>query len=105
MLIDRIAEPRVFADGIKIAGNGVLAPVMADCRNAECRAVRACPYNIRSAEPLNDVISRDRHDVGIQVNVFKVLVPLDRKHFVTVGFKGLADASCPGEKFKNLHSM
>ena len=103
MLIYFVASSGIFADGVKVAGHGVFLPMMAYCRNAECRTVRACPDNIGSAKTLTDVISCDGHYIGAKIDVFKVFVPIDGEYLVPVCFKSLAYAPCTGEQFEHFH--
>ena len=77
MLINRITELRIFAYRVKVSGIRVLSAVMTYRCYAECAAIRACPYHIRSAELLKDVFGLDCHDVGIKVNILKVLAPFN----------------------------
>ena len=105
MAINLVAELGVFTNRIKIARFGILSPVMADCRNAECCTIRTCPYHIRLAEPIQDILCGDCQDVGIKVDVFKLLIPFDRKDFMPSGLKRFADASRSGEQFKHFHSF
>lgn len=73
MLVYLVAELGVITHWVKIARFRVLSPVMADSRNGKRGAVRACPYHIRTAKLRDDVLRRDGQDIGIQVDVFKVL--------------------------------
>ena len=60
-----IAELCVFADGIKISGFVILPPVVRYRRNAECSAVRRCPYMTGSHK---EVSQKRRKDAAQQRN-------------------------------------
>lgn len=97
MLVDLIAKLGVFTHRVKVAGDGILAPVVTDSCDGERGAVRACPDHVRPAELPNDVLRRDCQDVCIKVDVLELLVPLDGKDFMTSRLKGFSDAAGSGE--------
>ena len=102
VLIYCVAELCVFAHRVKVARFRVLPSMMTDGCDAVCRAVRACPNHIRLAELCKDVSSSHCQHICIQVDVFELLVPLNRKHFMPVRFKRLSDASRACEQFQNF---
>ena len=102
MRVHLIAELCVIADRVKISGFFVLPSVMRYRRNAECSAVRRCPYNVGMSEAVDYLLCRQLGYVLIQRNVLEVLVPLDAKNIMTAPFKSTTDRPCPCEQFQYL---
>ena len=100
MSVNFITEFRVIADRIEIFGFFVLPSVMRYRRNAECSAVRRCPYNVGTSEAVDDLLCRQLGYVLIQRNVLKVLVPLNAENIMTAPFKSTTDRPCPCEQFQ-----
>lgn len=87
----------VWLRHVKIAGHGVLSAVVTDCRHAEGGAIRTCPNHVRSAELLDNIVRRDCQNVGVKVDILKVLVPFNGKDLMPMGFKRFANATGSGE--------
>ena len=97
-----IAELCVIADRVKISGFFILPSVMRYRRDAECGAVRRCPYNVGMSEAVDYLLCCQLGYVLIQRNVLEVLVPLDAKNIMTAPFKSTTDRPCPCEQFQYL---
>ena len=62
--------------GIERASVGVLAAVVSDGCDAECRAVVAAPNDVRPSELSQDAVGGQLHDVDMQGR-WELLLPID----------------------------
>ena len=72
MLVHFITEFGVIADWVKVPRFRVLPSVMADGCNAEGGAIRAGPNHIRLAELFQNHVSRNRQNICVKVDIFKI---------------------------------
>ena len=100
--INFIAELCVIADRVEISGFFILSPVVRYRRNAECSAVRRCPYNVGMSEAVDYLLRCQLGYVLVQRNVLEVLVPLHREHLVTALLKSTPDRAGTCEQFQYL---
>ena len=56
MSVNFITEFRVIADRVEVSGFLVLPSVVGYRRNAECSAIRRCPYNVGVSEAIDDLL-------------------------------------------------
>ena len=102
MSVNFITEFRVIADRVEVSGFLVFPSVVGYRRDAECSAVRRCPYNVGTSEAVDYLLCRQLGYVLIQRNVLKVLVPLNAENIMTAPFKSTTDRAGTCEQFQYL---